>query len=45
MEDIARQALEGNPEGKRGRGRPKNTWRRTVLEEAKGMKKTWTEIK
>jgi hypothetical protein len=45
MEDIARQALEWNPQGKRGRGRPKNTWRRTVLEEAKGMKKTWAEIK
>jgi len=45
MEDITRQALEWNPQGKRGRGRPKNTWRRTVLEEANGMKKTWTEIK
>ena len=33
------------PQGERGRGRPKNTWRRTVLEEAKGMKKTWAEIK
>jgi hypothetical protein len=44
MEDIARQALQWNPQGKRGRGRPKNTWRRTVLEEAKGMKKTWAEI-
>jgi hypothetical protein len=44
-EDITRQALEWNPQGKRGRGRPKNTWRRTVLEEAKGMKKSWTEIK
>ena len=45
MEDITRQALEWNPHGKRGRGRPKNTWRRTVLEEANGMKKTWAEIK
>ena len=45
MEDITRQALEWNPQGKQGRGRPKNTWRRTVLEEAKGMKKTWAEIK
>jgi len=44
-EDITRQALEWNPQGKRVRGRPKNTWRRTVLEEAKGMKKTWAEIK
>jgi hypothetical protein len=44
MEDKTRQTLEWNPQCKRGRGRPKNTWRRTVLEEAKGMKKTWAEI-
>jgi len=42
---IARQALEWNSQGKRGRGRLRNTWRRTVLEEAKGVKKTWAEIK
>jgi hypothetical protein len=34
---IARQALGCNPQGKRGRVRPRNTWRRTVLEEAKGV--------
>ena len=44
-DDIARQALEWNPQGKRGGGRPKNTWRRAVLEEAKGVNKTWAEIK
>jgi len=44
-DDIARQGLQWNPQGKRGRGRPKNTWRRTVLEEAKGVNKTWAEIK
>ena len=44
-DDITRQALEWNPQGKQGRGRPKNTWRRMVLEEAKGVKKTWAEIK
>jgi ssDNA-binding Zn-finger/Zn-ribbon topoisomerase 1 len=43
--DITRQALEWNPQGKWSRGRPKNTWRRTVLEEAKGVKKTRAEIK
>jgi hypothetical protein len=43
--DIARQALEWNPQGKRGRGRPKNTWGRTVLEEAKEVNKTLAEIK
>jgi hypothetical protein len=42
---IARQAIEWNPQGKWGRGRPRNTWRRAVLEEAKGVKKTWMEIK
>jgi hypothetical protein len=45
IDDITRQALEWNPQGKRSRRRPKNTWRRTVLEEAKGVKKTWAEIK
>ena len=45
IDDITRQVLEWNPQGKRGRGRPKNTWRRTLLEEAKGVKKTWAEIK
>jgi len=33
-DDIARQVLEWNHHGKRGRGRPRNTWRRTVFEEA-----------
>jgi hypothetical protein len=27
------------------RGRPRNTWRRKVLEEAKGVTQTWAEIK
>ena len=39
------EALVWNPQGKRGRGRPRNTWRRTVLEEAKGVKKACVEIK
>jgi hypothetical protein len=37
--------LEWNPQGKRRRGRPKNTWRRTVVEEAKEINKTWAKIK
>ena len=45
IDDITRQALEWNPQGKRSRGRPKNTWRRAGLEEAKGVKKTLAEIK
>jgi hypothetical protein len=44
-DDIARQALEWNSQGRQGRGRPRNTWRKTLLEEAKGVKKTWAEIK
>jgi hypothetical protein len=42
---MARQALEWKPQGKRGRGRLRNTWRRTELEEAKEVKKIWAEIK
>jgi hypothetical protein len=30
---------------KRSRGRPKNTWQRTMFEEAKEINKTWAEIK
>jgi hypothetical protein len=44
-EDIARQALEWNPQGKKGRGRPKNTQRGTMLEEVKGVNKTWADAK
>jgi hypothetical protein len=44
-DDIARQALEWNPQDKQGRGRPRNTRQRTMLKDAKGVKKTWTEIK
>ena len=44
-DDVTRQALEWDPQGKRSRGRPKNTWRGTVIEGAKGVKKTWAEIK
>jgi len=42
---VPRQTLEWNPQGKWGRGRPRNTRRRTVLKEAKGVNKTWAEIK
>ena len=38
-DDIARQALGWNPQGKWGRGRPRNTWRRTVFEEAKRLRR------
>lgn len=32
---IARQALDWSPQGKRSIGRPRNTWKRTVLKEIK----------
>ena len=44
-DEIPKQALDWNPQGNRKRGRPKMTWRRTVLEEATKMKKSWSEIK
>ena len=34
-------ALEWKPEGKRNRGRPKKTWRRTVERDTQGWN-TWT---
>ena len=44
-EAIKREALDWNLQGKRGRGRPKQTWRRSVHNEAleKGM--SWGKIK
>ena len=41
---ITRQALTWNPQGKRKRGRPRNTWRRDVESEARKMGYTWQEI-
>ncbi|PZC71361.1 hypothetical protein B5X24_HaOG213580 [Helicoverpa armigera] len=42
---IPRQALDWNPQGKRKRGRPKQSWRRTIIAEAATMGRTWSEIK
>ncbi|XP_048478528.1 uncharacterized protein LOC125488872 [Plutella xylostella] len=42
---IPKQAMDWNPQGKRKRGRPKQTWRRTVVDEAKKIGKSWSEIK
>ena len=44
-ENIARHALDWNPQGKRRVGRPRKTWRRTVEEEAKTAGLTWAQIK
>ena len=37
-------ALHWTPEGKCKRGRPKNTWRRTVEGEMKNMNNTWETV-
>ncbi len=41
---ITRQALKWNPQGKRKRGRPKNTWRRDLEADTTRMGYTWSEI-
>ncbi len=44
-QEIARQALEWNPQGSRKRGRPRQTWRRSILDEAGAEGKQWKEVK
>ena len=41
--DITQQALRWNPQGKRKRGRPRNTWRRELEKEMKELKLSWGE--
>jgi hypothetical protein len=43
--DIIRQALEWNPAWKRRRGRPRQTWRRSIADELHKARETWSEIK
>lgn len=42
---IARQALEYQPEGKRKRGRPDNSWKRTTTREHEKIGLRWGEVK
>ncbi|KAJ8370369.1 hypothetical protein SKAU_G00103970 [Synaphobranchus kaupii] len=44
QDDITRTALHWTPEGRRKRGRPKETCRRTVERELKALKQTWGTI-
>ena len=37
-------ALDWNPQGSRARRRPRNTWKRTVLEEISKEGKAWNEV-
>ncbi|KAK7093684.1 hypothetical protein V1264_007385 [Littorina saxatilis] len=41
---ITRQALKWNPQGKRKRGRPHNSWRRDTEAEINRQGKTWSQI-
>ena len=41
---ITRQALSWNPQGKRKRGRPRNTWRRDLEADSKKMGHTWNQL-
>jgi transposase len=41
---IEKQVLDWNPQGVRRSGRPKQSWRRTVVKEATKCK-TWSEVK
>ena len=42
---IPRSALDWNPQGKRKRGRPTSTWRRTLNTELKTIHMSWGEAK
>jgi hypothetical protein len=42
---IENQALNWNPQGQRRRGRPRMTWKRTVVEEGGKACKTWKEVR
>ena len=41
---ITRQALQWNPQGSRGRGRPRETWRRCMEREMKDIGMTWVAL-
>ena len=43
--DIEREVLDWNPQGQGKRGSPKQTWRRSVHNEALGEGKSWGEVK
>ena len=41
---ITRKALTWNPQGRRKRGPPRNTWRRSLEAEIKSMGKSWYQL-
>jgi hypothetical protein len=42
---IEKSVLDCNPQGARRHGRPKNTLKRTIEDEAMEARKTWSEVK
>ncbi len=42
--NVIKQALRWNPQRKRSRGRPRNSWRRTVDDEASKAGYTWRQL-
>ena len=42
--NITKTALRWTPEGKRKKGRPKETYRRTIEKELKKQNCTWKEV-
>jgi hypothetical protein len=42
---VERIMLDWNPQDTRKRGRPKKTWRRSVMEQAQREGRTWREVK
>ena len=44
MRLLASSLLHWTPEGKRNRGRPKTTWRRTVEKELRKLNNNWRTI-
>jgi hypothetical protein len=42
---VERDALDWNPQGYQRRGRPWETWKRTVIRELETGGKNWSEIK
>ena len=43
-DNITRHALRWTPQGRRSRGRPKTTWRRSLEKEIQHLGKTWAQI-
>ena len=44
QDTIEREVMDWNPQGHRKRGRPKQTWRRSVHNEALREGKSWNEV-